>query len=184
MTLSAPSSLAAFSRSAIVPKSASEVAAADFSFTFTALPEAESPLAAVPPLPEPQAAIDRARTAAREPAASFCREFIRIIPFLICYGCGPCRDLVPRRARRGTVRFPAVHPDRPVGPFRPSDPSRRFIGLIRRTAPTSRFIVPLRRRRRPREESRACRGARTSKNRGYGCELTRLWTRDEQYLVF
>ena len=55
MTLSWPSFSAAATKSSIVPKSAKEVAFADFSSIFTALPEVESAEESV--LPDPQAAM-------------------------------------------------------------------------------------------------------------------------------
>ena len=81
MTLSWPSFSAAATRSSIVPKSANEVAFADFSSTFTALPEVESAEESV--LSDPQAAMEKARTAAREPAASLRREIMEINIFLM-----------------------------------------------------------------------------------------------------
>ena len=81
MTLSWPSFLAAATKSSIVPKSAKEVAFADFSSIFTALPEVESAEESV--LPDPQAAMEKARTAAREPAASLRREIMEINIFLM-----------------------------------------------------------------------------------------------------
>ena len=62
----------------MVPKSAREVALADFSFTVTALPVL-SPVPSEEALLEPQAAIENASTAAREPAAILRRLFIMFL---------------------------------------------------------------------------------------------------------
>ena len=72
MTLSWPSFSAAATKSSIVPKSAKEVAFADFSSIFTALPEVESAEESV--LPDPQAAMEKARTAAKRAGSQFAQR--------------------------------------------------------------------------------------------------------------